>query len=127
VKKILANQEKNIKLHGRTFTGTVLKAKAHKSAIVTWTRVQLIRKYERYEKRRTKLNVHNVIGAKEGDIVRINECRPLSKTKHFIITEIIGKDRNFMEKQRLLEEGRRRATEKEIAHKEEQVKQDASG
>ncbi|MBU0980685.1 MAG: 30S ribosomal protein S17 [Nanoarchaeota archaeon] len=119
-------KESAIKLRGRVFTGTVLKAKVHKSAVVTWSRKKLIKKYERYEKRRTKVNVHNPIEAKEGDLVKISECRPLSKTKHFVITEIMGKDRTFMEKMRMKEEGRMKATEREITHKkEEQEKKDA--
>ncbi|MFH1133153.1 MAG: 30S ribosomal protein S17 [Nanoarchaeota archaeon] len=112
--------KRTIKLRGRVFTGTVVKAKAAKTAVVSWGRRHLIKKYERFEKRRTKLSVHNELNAKEGDIVEIAECRPLSKTKHFMITKVVGQDRNFIEKVRLKEEGRMRATDREIAHKEEE-------
>jgi len=120
--------KRTIKLRGRVFRGTVVKAKAAKSAVVSWTRRKFIEKYERYEKRRTKINVHNPpeIAAKEGDIVEIHECRPLSKTKHFMITKVVSQDQNFIEKVRLKEEGRRRATEREIKNKEEEHAGDKS-
>src|SRR3989344_5457977 len=43
----------------------------------------------RHEKRLSKIQVHipDSIEVKEGDIVKIAECRPLSKTKHFVIIE----------------------------------------
>jgi small subunit ribosomal protein S17 len=78
------------KLHGRSLVGTVISAKAHKTATIERMRLHYITKYERYEKRRTKLLVHNppCINAKLGDDVKIMESRPISKTKHFIITEV---------------------------------------
>jgi small subunit ribosomal protein S17 len=81
----------NTKLHGRTFTGTVIKKDTHRTAIIIFPRFYYLKKYERYEKRRTKLHVHNpsCINANINDKVIINECRPLSKTKNFIITKII--------------------------------------
>lgn len=83
----------DLKVRGRTFTGIVFRSRAQKTAIVVWQRRHYIPKYERYEKRRTKLHVHNppCINAEEGDIVRIMECRPLSKTKHFVIVEKLGR------------------------------------
>ena len=77
----------SLKIRGRTFTGKVVSAKAKKTATVEWTRWRLIRKYERFEKRKTKLSAHNppCIDAKEGNEVIISECRPLSKTKNFVI------------------------------------------
>ena len=58
---------------GRVFTGTVIAAKMTKTVTVQWERRRFIPKYERYEKRRTKLKAHNPdsIGAKEGDIVMV--------------------------------------------------------
>ncbi len=79
------------KTRGRTFVGTIVSAKMRKTATLEFDRVLLIPKYQRYEKRRTRLKVHNPdeISAKEGDKVRVMECRPLSKTKHFVIIEKI--------------------------------------
>jgi len=81
----------NLKVRGRSFTGKVVSSKMHKSATVVWERYRFIKKYERYEKKRTKIHAHNppCIDAKEGDIVKIMETRPLSKTKNFVILEVI--------------------------------------
>ncbi len=80
-----------ISLRGQEFVGTVVSAKAHRTVSVSWERRRHVPKYERYERRRSKVAAHNPdeIGAKEGDVVRIKESRPLSKTKHFVVTEII--------------------------------------
>ena len=81
-------------LRGKSFVGTVVSAKAHKTVTVQWEWRRLVKKYERYEKRRSKVQAHNPpeINAQEGDLVRIKETRPLSKTKHFMVTEIIRRN-----------------------------------
>lgn len=78
-----------LKLRGRVFTCEVVSAKMQKSAVVKWARPYFLAKYGLYEKRKTKLSVHNppCINAKEGDTVKIMECRPLSKTVNFVIVE----------------------------------------
>ncbi len=103
-----------VKVHGRAFTATVQSARAQRTAIVDWERRYHVPKYERYELRRTKLNVHNpdCMNAKPGDIVRIVECRPISKTKHFVITERVGAERLFAERAALMEEAKVKAREK---------------
>jgi len=80
-----------LKPRGRIFTGTVVSAKAHKTIVVEWGRTRLIPKYERYEKRKTKVMAHKpgCIIIKEKDIVKIQECRPLSKAKKFVVIEKI--------------------------------------
>ena len=85
--------EKNISVRGKSFVGTVVSAKMHRTVVVEWERRVLIPKYERYEKRKSKVKAHNPdeINAQEGDIVKIEETRPLSKTKNFIVTQIITK------------------------------------
>ncbi len=77
----------SLKLRGRTFTERVVSAKSHRTATIEIERRHYIPKYERYEKRKTRLQVHNpdCINAKEGDVVKVQECRPISKTKHFVI------------------------------------------
>ena len=76
----------NIKVRGRLLVGIVTKTDAHKSATVEFERSYYVPKYERSEKRRTRLRVHNpgCIDSKKGDKVRIGECRPVSKTKKFV-------------------------------------------
>lgn len=81
-----------IKTRGRTFVGTVISDKMSKTVVVHWERRFYVKKFERYERRQSKVNAHNPdeINAKKGDIVKIVETRPLSKTKNFIVVEILG-------------------------------------
>jgi small subunit ribosomal protein S17 len=104
-------QHGTVRIHGRAFTVTVQSARAPKTAIVEWERRYYVPKYERYERRRTKINVHNpdCMNAKAGDIVRITECRPISKTKHFVITGKLGAERLFVERAALLQEAKVKA------------------
>ena len=90
----------SLSLRGREFTGTVISTKMRKTAVIEFPRLHFLKKYERYEKRRTKLKAHNAecIGAKNGDVVRVMECRPLSKTKNFVISKIVGREKGFKEK-----------------------------
>lgn len=76
-----------INSHGRVFSGRVVSRKMQKTAKVVWERRFYLKKYERYEKRRSSAMAHipENIEVKEGDKVVIQECRPISKTKHFII------------------------------------------
>jgi len=78
------------------------------TATIEWPRRKHVRKYERYERARTRVKAHNPpdINAKEGDIVKIKECKPISKTKHFIIIEKIGHAKLFETKKELIEEGK---------------------
>ena len=78
-----------IALRGRQFVCVVMRTNAQKTAVVEWNRLHYIPKYQRYEKRKSRLQVHNplCINAKVGNKVKIVECRPISKTKNFIIVE----------------------------------------
>jgi small subunit ribosomal protein S17 len=78
-----------LSVRGRMFVGKVKSAKAQNTAVVAWERQHYIPKYERYEKRMSKVQAHipKCLEIKEGDTVKIAECRPLSKTKHFVVME----------------------------------------
>ena len=80
-----------LKIRNKVFEGVVVSDKMDKTVTVMWERLYRLKKYERYEKRLTKLKAHNppCINAKDGDYVRIAETRPLSKTKHFVVIEIV--------------------------------------
>ena len=110
---------------GRTFTGTVVSAKSQKTVTVEWERRRAIQKYERYEKRRTKIRAHNPesINAEEGDVVVIKECRPISKTKHFIIIEKKAKDVDYLVEQSLKEEQKTKPEKKTKAKKENKTEE----
>jgi small subunit ribosomal protein S17 len=108
--------EQTIKTRGRTFTGVVVDAKMQTTATVEWPRRKYVSKYERYMTSRTRVKAHNPqsIDAKKGDIVKLVECRPISKTKHFIIIEKIGQAKLFAAKQELMEESKIIKKEKKV-------------
>ena len=83
---------KPVTFHGRTFEGTVTSDKMMDTVTVEWDRRRYVPKYQRYEKRSSKVKAHNPkeINAKTGDRVRIRETRPISKTKNFVVVEILG-------------------------------------
>lgn len=78
---------------GQTFRGKVLSSSMHRSVTVGWTRIVYVPKYERYTKKRSKIKAHNpdCINAKNGDEVIITECKPISKTKSFVVIQKIEK------------------------------------
>jgi small subunit ribosomal protein S17 len=82
----------NLKLRGRIFEGYVIK-KFHKRVVIEFERVVYVKKYERYKKSKTKIHVRlpecfekkiNI-----GDLIRVQECRPLSKIVHYVIIKKI--------------------------------------
>ena len=79
----------NMSLRGRMLTDLFYTPLRPMKAVVEWTWKRKIPKYERYEKRRTKVIVHNpaCINALVGDTVKIMETRKISKTKNFVIVE----------------------------------------
>lgn len=83
----------NLRIRGRMFDAKLIKKDVTRSATVTFPYFYYLSKYERYEKRITKLRAHNpeCINAQVNDKVRIVETRPISKTKHFVILEVIKK------------------------------------
>jgi len=56
-------------------------------------------KFKRYERRRSHINAHNpqCLNAKEGEHVKIAECRPLSKTVSFVVVEKMEEKRSGSE------------------------------
>ena len=78
---------KPISARGRSFTGRVVSDRMTKTVTVEWERQVLVPKYQRYERRRTRVKAHDETGAKIGDLVEIVETRPISKTKNFIVTK----------------------------------------
>ncbi len=78
-------------VRGRSFVGIVTNIKMRRSPTVEWERWKYIPKYERFRKARTKIKVHNpeCIDAKENSKVRLMETRAISKTKNFVIVEVL--------------------------------------
>lgn len=82
----------SLSVRGQIIKGVVTSNASEKTAKVSWTRVHKLPKFERFERRGSSVMAHNppCIDAEEGDLVKIAECRPLSKTKSFVIVEKIG-------------------------------------
>jgi small subunit ribosomal protein S17 len=76
----------------RTVTGRVISNRMDKSATVLIERKVKHPVYGKYIRRSTKLHVHDAENAcQEGDLVTIEECRPISKTKSWKLVEIVGR------------------------------------
>lgn len=118
----------SIRVRGRQHTGTVVSTKMSRSAVVQWEHRHFLPKYERYEKRLSRITVHapDCMSIKEGDVVRIAETRPLSKTKHYVVIENLGQEKGYKLKAAAMEEsktGRGRKAE----DKREEAAKDAKG
>jgi len=77
----------SLPVRGRVFKGKVRSAKSHNTVIVEWDYHRFIQKYERYQRQKSRVTAHAppCLRVKEGDSVVIAECRPISKTKHFVV------------------------------------------
>ena len=80
-----ANQEL-----GRTVTGKVVSNKAEKTITVLVERRVKHPVYGKFLRRSTKLMAHDENNqCREGDIVTIEECRPLSKRKTWMLVSVV--------------------------------------
>lgn len=82
-----------VRIRGRKLEGVVVSDKMDKTVVVKIEHLRYVPKYDRYERRTSKIHAHNpsCVGAKEGDGVVIAECRKLSKTKSFVVVEVKGR------------------------------------
>jgi small subunit ribosomal protein S17 len=75
----------------RTLTGQVISDKMNKTITVLVERLVKHPKYGKFVRRSTKLHAHDEENrCREGDVVTIEECRPLSKTKAWRLHEIVS-------------------------------------
>ena len=78
----------NLKARGRIFEGRVTK-KFSTRVVIEFERMVYAKKYERYYKSKTKIHaklpkcMNSQINL--GDLIKIQECRPLSKIIHFVV------------------------------------------
>ena len=83
----MSNEEKQL----HTVEGRVVSNKMQKTVTVLVERQVKHGLYGKYIKRSTKLHAHDEQGCKEGDVVRVAECRPLSKTKNWRVVEVLAR------------------------------------
>jgi small subunit ribosomal protein S17 len=78
----------------RTHTGRVVSDKMQKTVTVLVERRMKHPLYGKYVTRTKKYHAHDENGDfHEGDLVEIEECRPLSKTKAWRVTKLLEKAR----------------------------------
>jgi len=76
----------------RTLTGRVVSSKMQKTIAVEIERLVRHPAYGKYIRRTTKLLAHDENGAcREGDLVTITPCRPMSRHKSWRLLEVVQK------------------------------------
>lgn len=86
----MSEQQARPRRKGRT--GTVVSDRMHKSVVVSFERLITHPLYGKQSVRTKKVVAHDEENAaKIGDVVRIVETRPLSKTKRWRVVEIVAR------------------------------------
>lgn len=71
--------------------GKVVSAKMKNTVVVEVERTLAHSLYKKRLKRTSRFQVHDEMGAKEGDSVRFESTKPISKTKYHKVVEILKK------------------------------------
>jgi small subunit ribosomal protein S17 len=76
----------------RTVTGKVVSNKMQKTITVVVERYEPHPRYGKYIRRTTRLLAHDENGeSREGDVVAIEQCRPMSRHKSFRLVRVISR------------------------------------
>ena len=73
----------------RRLTGVVVSDKMQKTVVVQVTRTFRHPLYQKVVHRSKKYKAHDELGAQVGDLVVIVESRPISKTKRWVVQQIV--------------------------------------
>ncbi len=73
----------------RRLTGVVVSDKMQKTVVVRVTRTFRHPLYQKVVHRSKKYKAHDELGAQVGDVVVIVESRPISKTKRWVVQQIV--------------------------------------
>ena len=89
----MSAEESKVEAKGaRTLTGRVVSAKMQKTVAVEIERLVKHPTYGKFIRRTTKLLAHDEQGAsREGDLVKIAPCRPMSRRKSWQLVEVLEK------------------------------------
>ena len=71
--------------------GKVISTKMQKTAVVEVESISIHPLYKKRVRKTKKFKAHNNLGVEVGNIVRIENTRPISKDKHFQVVEIVKK------------------------------------
>jgi small subunit ribosomal protein S17 len=79
----------SLKVRGRLLSGRVVSTAGKGFVVVQMEYLHKVRKYNRSERRKSRIpaRVPQCLEVKDGDVVTIGECRPLSKTISFVVVE----------------------------------------
>jgi small subunit ribosomal protein S17 len=79
----------HLKVRGRLLSGKVVSTAGKSFVVVQMEYLHKVRKFNRSERRRSRVSAHlpACLEVREGDMVTIGECRPLSKTISFVVVE----------------------------------------
>src|SRR5690606_24648505 len=76
----------------KTLTGKVVSNKMNKTILVAVERLVPHPDYDKYQRRSTRVMAHDENGeSREGDVVAIEECRPLSRRKSWRLVKIVNR------------------------------------
>lgn len=80
----------SLPVRGRLMEGTVTSTRMHKTISFQQDYLSLIKKYLRFERRRSKKLAHlpPCMDAKVGDSVKVAECRPISKNVASVVISV---------------------------------------
>jgi small subunit ribosomal protein S17 len=81
-----------LSIRGHVLEGVVVSARMDKTVVVKRDYLNYVPKFMKYERRHSRIPSHSppCMEVKEGDHVRIAECRPISKTVSFVVVERTG-------------------------------------
>ncbi len=86
-----------LKVHGKVFQGKVIR-KFSKRVTIEFERATYVRKYERFARHKTRIHARLPECMEDeihiGEIIKIQECRPLSKIIHFVVIEKVEGGKN---------------------------------
>jgi small subunit ribosomal protein S17 len=83
----------SLSVRGRILEGEIVSTRMQKSVVIRIQYTRYDNKYERYSRKSSRITAHSTpcIPVEVGDLVKIAECRPLSKTKSFVVVEKLEK------------------------------------
>ena len=80
-----------LSIRGRVLDGVVISTRMDKTVIVRRDYLHYVPKLKRYERRHSHIPAHSppCMSINEGNVVKIAECRPISKTVSFVVMEVL--------------------------------------
>merc|ERR1712194_83547 len=80
----------DVKIRGRILKGMCISTKMKNTIVIRRDYLHFVKKYQRFEKRHRNIPVHcsPCFRVKEGGIITVGQCRPLSKTVRFNVLKV---------------------------------------